>query len=185
MMVVAIVAATLRSCRSMKETADDLAWLQDLLDRSIERAGAFLRSSFEMPGHSLSAAQLVRLLDGLPTVALATVTAQGEPRVAPIGAIFWRARFHIPTVATAARTRHLRARPAVSLTHYAGIDLAVLVHGHASIVTPAEPLFGELDAYHREQTGGQGVGDWGEGVFLRIEPAVLYTYARFPNRFGT
>jgi hypothetical protein len=169
----------------MRESADDLAWLEGLLGRSIEGAGAFLRSSFEMPEHSLSAAQLVRYLEGIPTVALATVTAKGEPRVAPIGAVFWRARFHIPTVATAARTRHLRARPAVSLTHYAGNDLAVLVHGRASIVTPAESLFGELDAYHREHTGGQGVSDWGEGVFLRIEPDVLYTYARYPEQFGT
>jgi hypothetical protein len=169
----------------MKETADDLTWLQGLLERSIERAGAFLRSSFEMPEHSLSAAQLVRYLDGIPTVALATVTAQSEPRVAPIGAVFWRARFHIPTVATAARTRHLRARPAVSLTYYAGNDLAVLVHGRASIVMPDDALFGDLDVYHRSQSGGQGVNDWGEGVFLRIEPDVLYTYARYPEQFGT
>lgn len=168
----------------MKESADDLAWLQELLDRSIERAGSFLRSSFEMPEHSLSAAQLVRHLDGVPTVALATVTAQGEPRVAPIGAIFWQARFYVPTVATAARTCHLRARPAVSLTYYVGNDLAILVHGRAAVVTLDDAAFEALDLYHREQTRGQGVTSWGEGVFLRIEPDVFYTYARYPEQFG-
>lgn len=169
----------------MRETADDLAWLQGLIARSIAGAGAFLRSSFEMPEHSLSAAQLVRHLAGVPTVALATVTAKGEPRVAPIGALFYRARFYIPTVATAARTRHLRARPAASLTYYAGIDLAVLVHGRAAIVAADDPAFGALDALHRELTGGAGVTSWGEGVFLRIEPDVFYSYARYPEQFDS
>jgi hypothetical protein len=40
----------------MRETAADLERLQALLDDSIERAGPFLRSSFQLPGHSLSAA---------------------------------------------------------------------------------------------------------------------------------
>lgn len=82
----------------MRETPEDLGELQSLLERSIEQAGPFLRSSFEMPEHSLNAQQLANHLQGLPTVAMATVTARGEPRVAPISAIFYRGRFHIPTV---------------------------------------------------------------------------------------
>jgi hypothetical protein len=93
----------------------DLARLQELLDRSIEGAGLFLRSSFEMPEHSLSAAQLVAHLQGSLTVALATTTARGEPRVAPISALFAHAAFCAPSVAQAARTRHLVARAAASL----------------------------------------------------------------------
>src|SRR4051794_4490794 len=112
----------------MHETPEDMQRLRALLERSIARAGAFLRRSFEMPEHSLSAEQLVSYLVGIQNVALATVTAKGEPRVAPIGALFYRGRFHIPTVATAARTRMIAARPAVSLTHYVGNDLAVITH---------------------------------------------------------
>jgi hypothetical protein len=38
----------------MRETAADVEQLQALLDRSIEGAGPFLRSSFQMPEHSLA-----------------------------------------------------------------------------------------------------------------------------------
>jgi hypothetical protein len=70
----------------MKETPEDLKNLQDLLDESIERAGAFLRNSFEMPELSLSAGELVEVLHGSLTVAFSTITARDEPRVAPVGA---------------------------------------------------------------------------------------------------
>ena len=73
----------------MRETAEDLQRLQTLLDDSIDRAGPFPRRSFEMPEHSLSAGQLAGHLQGSFTLALATVTARGEPRVAPIGALFF------------------------------------------------------------------------------------------------
>lgn len=125
----------------MRETPEDLEQLQQVLDRSIERAGDFLRSSFQMPARSLSAAQLVRYLSGIQVVALATVTAKGEPRVAPIGSLFYRGHFYIPTVATAARTRHVMKRPAVSLTHFVGNDLAIIVHASCTGARqPSPPL---------------------------------------------
>jgi hypothetical protein len=43
---------------TLRESPIDLQRLQALLDDSITRASAFLRSSFEMPEHSLSAMQL-------------------------------------------------------------------------------------------------------------------------------
>ena len=46
----------------MKETPGDLEQLQALLDYSIEQAGSFLRSSFQMPQRSLSAGQIVHYL---------------------------------------------------------------------------------------------------------------------------
>lgn len=77
----------------MRESAEDLARLERLLASSIEQAGEFLRRAFEMPDHSLSASQLCAYLDGQPVVALGTTTAAGEPRVAPVAAVFYRARF--------------------------------------------------------------------------------------------
>ena len=100
----------------MHETTDDLTNLQQLLDDSVERATPFLRRSFEMPDRSLSAQRLAEQLQGSLTVALATVTARGEPRVAPINALFYRGTFHIPTVAESARARHLAKRPAAIVT---------------------------------------------------------------------
>jgi hypothetical protein len=167
----------------MRESAAELERLQALLDRSIESAGPFLRSSFEMPERSLSAQQLVDRLDGPLTVALATTTARGEPRVAPIGALFVRARFHVPSVAQAARSRHLAARPAASLTCFEGIDLAVIAHGRATILDATHPDFAELDALQVE-SGGSSVSEWsGDGVYLRLEAERVFTYAREPERY--
>jgi len=167
----------------MHETPNDLSALQDLLDRSIASAGAFLHNSFEMPAHSLSARQLVAYLTGLRTVALATVTARGEPRVAPTGAFFYRGRFAIPTVRSAARARHVAARPAVSLTLYDGNDLAIIAHGQAAISTTDDPDFAALESLQRA-ANGTSVRDWGDdGVYLRVTAHALYTYARQPERY--
>ncbi len=164
----------------MYETSEDLLNLQALLDRSIEQAGAFLRESFQMPAHSLSARQLVHLWQGLHTIAFATVSAQGEPRVAPISALLFHGRFYIPTVATAARTRHVIRQPAVSFTYFQGNDLAIIAHGTATIIRPDHMDFAALESLQRESSG-QSVQAWGEGVFLRIAPAMLYTFARQPD----
>jgi len=161
----------------MRETQEDIDRLQAVLDTSAERAGDFLRRSFEMPEHSLSAIELAQELQGVQTVALATVTAKSEPRVAPIGALFYRGDFYIPTVATAARAKHVMKRPAVSLTYFTKNDLAIIVHGSATILTPDHPDFETLEellqAYSNVRTS-----NWGEGIYLRIHAETIYTYAR-------
>lgn len=80
----------------MQETLEDCEKLQGLLDESIQKAGDFLRTAFQMPELSLSAAQLVDALRGSVTVALASTTAKGELRLAPINALFYRGAFTFP-----------------------------------------------------------------------------------------
>ena len=166
----------------MYEISEEIEHLQALLDSSIEQAGEFLRASFEMPAHSLSARQLLHLWQGLQTVAFATATKKGDPLVAPIGALLFHGRFYIPTVASALRTRHVLQRPAISFTFYQGNDLAVIVHGEAAVVRPDNPSFAALEAFQREMSESS-VQEWGEGVFLQIAPRTIYTYARFPDRY--
>jgi hypothetical protein len=162
----------------MRESAADLQRLQALLDRSIEQASPFLRSAFEMPQRSLSAEQLVAALDGGLTVALSTVTGRGEPRVAPISAFLLRATFYVPTVAEAARARHLARRPGVSLTYFEGTRLAVIAHGQAAIIGADDARFAGLDAVQVE-CGNESPLTWsGTGVFLEVTPTTLFTYAR-------
>ncbi|MEO8456886.1 MAG: pyridoxamine 5'-phosphate oxidase family protein [Chloroflexota bacterium] len=165
----------------MREIADDITWLQSVLDQSIERAGPYLRSSFRMPDHSLNAGQLITLLEDTLEVALATVTAKGEPRVAPTAALFYRGRFYIPTLEASARVKQLRRSPAVSLTYYEGIDIAVIVHGRAGFVEPPDADFTDLYELQQE-TSGQNVRGWGENpLFIRVDPDVIYTFARIPE----
>jgi hypothetical protein len=169
----------------MRETSTDLRELQELLDDSAARASSFLRHSFEMPEHSLTAEQLAAHLNGSLMVALGTVTARGEPRVAPINAFFVRASFFVPTVAQSARARHLARRPAASLTYFEGEKLAVIAHGHVNIIDAERPDFAELDAT-QIQAGNESVNQWhGDGVYLQLKPATLYTYAGNPSDYPT
>jgi hypothetical protein len=168
----------------MNETSQDLDELQQLLDRSIERAGDYLRSCLEMPEHSLKATQVARHLQGFRTAAVGTVTARGEPRVAPVGFIFYRAQFHIPTVRNAARAKHIAKRPGISLSYYDGNDLAMIVHGRGTIVEPGMPDFERLDRVLKDGTNGRGVLDWGEGIYIQIAADRFYTFARYPERFA-
>ena len=169
----------------MRETAQDLSDLQGLLDHSVGQAGAFLRESMQLDIHTLAAKQVVRYLDGIRTASLATVTAKGEPRVAPIAAIFYRGRYHVPTVVNAARARHLRQRRGVSLTEYAGHDNAVTIHGQATLIGLDHPDFEAVDdAYAALSTNG-GPRNWGGGgpLYIRVDPDVMYATAIHPEEY--
>jgi uncharacterized pyridoxamine 5'-phosphate oxidase family protein len=167
----------------LQETQEDILQLQAVLDESVRQAGSFLCSSFEMPAHSLSAQQLIHYLQGVQNVAFATVTAKSEPRVAPINALFYRGQFHIPTVATAARTKQALKNSAVSLTHFIGDDLAIIVHGHATVLPVDHPDFETLEELFFTSSGSK-VRNWGQGVYLRVKATVIYTYARNLEQFS-
>lgn len=165
----------------MRESPEEIAWLDGVLSRSIERAGPYLRTSFRMPTHSLSAPQLVAALDGVLEAAVATVTAKGEPRVAPTAALFYRGRFHIPTLLSSARVTHLKRQTAVSVTYYEGVDLAVIVHGHAEFVGESHADFATLSDLQLE-TSESTVRQWGaDPLYIRVEPDVIYTYTSKPG----
>src|SRR3989440_6863637 len=165
----------------MRETQEDIERLQTLLDNSIKRAGAFLRRSFQMPEHSLTAQQLIDCWRDVQTIALATVTMKGEPRIAPIGSLLYRGEIYIPTVATAARTRHVMKRPAVSLTLFRENELAIIVHGYATIISRDHEDFEALENLLYASTHTKA-GEWGEGVYLHIQAEAIYTYNRYPHR---
>ncbi len=159
--------------------------LQGLIDRSTAAAGPSLRRNFELPDHALSARQLTNYWsDGHQQVALATVTAMGAPRVAPVGALLRGAVFYVPSERGAARVVHITRRPSVSFTHWISLRIAVIVHGMAQKVGPGVPEFEAVD-------GTYSGGDWwdklrsaGDGVFLRIDPHRVFTWAADPRSFG-
>ena len=166
----------------MRETDDDLRWLQALLDRSHARMGPHMRSILT-PERTLTARQVVAHLRGIKHVALATVTATGEPRVGPLDALFVRGRFHVGTGGAAGRLHHLRRRPAVSLTHFVADEVAVTVHGTATLLGHGHAEAAALEPLYVDLYGSSPFG-WAEGVVLiRIEPDAMYAYAPEPDRF--
>src|SRR5205809_554818 len=122
----------------MHETGDDLAALQDLLDRSYEHAGGHLRRIIT-PDRRLTAAQVSERLTGMCLLALATSTRDGRPIVGPVDGIFFRGAFHFGSSPDSVRFRHISVRPYVSATHLPGEELAVTVHGRAVPVDVHDP----------------------------------------------
>jgi len=115
------------------ETPEDLAALQALIDRSYAAAGPHLLS-IHNPERRLDAGQLSARLNGMCLLALATVTADGRPIVGPVDGVFFRGAFHFGSAPESLRLRHIRRRPSVSATHLPGEELAVTVHGTASVL---------------------------------------------------
>ena len=166
----------------MYETPAEIEELQALIDRSFAGAGPHLLRIMT-PERRLTARQVVRYMDGIKHISLGTVTARGEPRVAPLDSYLVHGRFVASTGRGSIRLGHMRARPAVSLAHVVGDDIALVVNGRALIIERGHPGADELD---RIATGiyGSSPFSWGEGsVFIRVEPDVMFAYAFHPENF--
>jgi nitroimidazol reductase NimA-like FMN-containing flavoprotein (pyridoxamine 5'-phosphate oxidase superfamily) len=127
----------------VRETREELDALQALLDRSMASAGRHLRGIIT-PERRLTAEQLSERLTGMRLLALATATADGRPIVGPVDGVFLHGAFHFGSAPDSVRFRHIRRRPHVSATHLPGEELAVTVHGRASLIDVNAPEGAEL-----------------------------------------
>jgi nitroimidazol reductase NimA-like FMN-containing flavoprotein (pyridoxamine 5'-phosphate oxidase superfamily) len=127
----------------MHETPEDVAHLQELLDRSYDSAGSHLRGIIT-PERRLTAADLVERLHGMCLLVLATVTRDCRPLASPVDGVFYRGAFHFGSSPTSIRFRHIAERPQVSATHLPREELSVTVHGRAvpiDVQSPSEAGF--------------------------------------------
>ena len=162
----------------MHETADDLAALQALLDRSYAGAGAHLRR-IVTPERRLTAEQLSERLTGMCLLALATATSDGRPIVGPVDGIFFRGAFHFGSAPDSVRFRHIRRRPQVSATHLPGEELSVTVHGRAvEVDVSSGPLRQALLDVYVPRYGESWASFMDSGpVYARIDAARMFTYS--------
>ena len=163
----------------MRETPEELSDLQALLDASLSRSTAHLRSI--VVGRTLTAEQLTQTLTGMCTLAVSTVTAKGEPRISGADGHFLHGKWHFGTARSAAKARHLAARPAASVAHMRGEDLGVFTHGTVEILNPGdgEPVVDWPDvlAYLKDFYGDNAF-DWdNDVVFYRLRPHWMTVYA--------
>lgn len=164
----------------MHETAEDLERLQSLLDASAARASEHL-TSIVTPSRRLTAPQLCSVLTGMCTLALATVTAGGEPRVSGVDGHFLRGRWLFTTSGTAVKVRHLRARPACSVAHLRGDDLGVFVHGRATLMAADDaPAWVEEHLVAHYGLSPSTLGP--EIVYAWVEPSWMVGYAFDPAK---
>lgn len=122
----------------MHETAEDLAALQALLDRSYAAAGHHLLD-VHTPPRRIPAGDLAGRLQGMCLLVLATVTADGRPLTGPVDGIFYRGHFYFSSSPQSVRLRHIARRPQVSATHLPAEEFAVVVHGRAERVDLTAP----------------------------------------------
>jgi uncharacterized pyridoxamine 5'-phosphate oxidase family protein len=162
----------------LHETAQDLAALQELIDRSYASAGRHLLR-IHTPERRLTAEQVAQRLTGMTLLALATVTSDGRPIVGPVDGIFYRGAFHFGSAPDSVRFRHIHQRPQVSATHLPGEELAVTVHGRA---VPVE-IEGEFRQTLLDIYVPRYGPEWGEEfldsgpVYARIEAERMFTFA--------
>ena len=171
------MSVPIASVHRMHETPAELTELQTLLDASLSRSSGHLRSIVE--GRTITAEQLTGVLTGMCTLALSTVTATGEPRVSGADGHFLHGKWLFGTSRTAAKARHLAARPAVSVAHMRGEDLGVFTHGHVKILNGDRPTddWPEALAYFKGFYGDDAF-DWNNDVVhYRLEPQWMTVYA--------
>jgi Pyridoxamine 5'-phosphate oxidase len=164
----------------MYETADDLARLQDLLDRSYAGAGSHLRSVITEE-RRLDAAALAGRLDGMRLLVLATVTNDGRPINGPVDGIFFRGAFHFGSAPNSIRFRHIAKRPHVSATHLPGEEFSVTVHGKAVPVETTGDFRQALLGIYVPRYGPEWEEFLDAGpVYARIEAERMFTF-HFPG----
>jgi general stress protein 26 len=160
----------------MYETAEEIERLQALLDASHAAATGHLRSIIH-GDRRLTAADLVALLTGMKVLTVATVTARGEPRISAMDGHFVHGTWSFSTSGTAAKARHMQARPQVSVAHVDGEELAVFSHGRVEQVSAQDDDYDET-LEHWTRHYGSSPFSWGEDVRMyRYGPAWMVGYA--------
>ena len=168
----------------MFETDAELAELQTLLDASLPRSTEHLRSIIKAGERTLTARQLTVVCAGMCTMAISTVTAGGEPRISAVDGHLLHGRWYFSTSRTAAKARHLAARPAVSLACIRGEELGVFAHGTAQPLNPAggpdDPDWAGLLQYMTDYYGSSPLS-WGDVVYYRLLPHWMVAFASHPD----
>jgi hypothetical protein len=163
----------------MRETAADLAALQELLERSFARASDHLKSIME-PQRRLSAERLVAELPSPAVLNIATVTAHGEPRISAVDGHFIRGSWYFTTAANSPKARQLRARPAISASYTPRDGYGVFCHGRVAEL----PLGAERQMIidHFVETYGVSPEDLADGIcYARIDADWLVGFAMTPE----
>ena len=167
----------------MRETVEELSALQTLIERSHARAQPHMRGIIHPGRYSLSATQVVRLTEGMNTIAVAALAPNGDPLIGPMDGWFLHGKFFFSSGGDAVRIRGLRKRPRASVSYFEGERFAITAHGHAELMFNGHPAVAEIDAIFRTHYGSSAF-DWSDdGVYVRLDADRFYTYSRTPSDF--
>ena len=167
----------------MRETKAEIAALQALIDTSHHRLGPHMKGITHPDKYALTAAQVVKLLDGMKTVAVAAPSPKGDPLVAPMDGWFLHGKFFFSSSADSIRIKGLRTLPRASIAYYEGEKFLINAHGPVVLMFKGHPEVGEIDQQFKDHYGGSAF-DWSaEGVYVRLDADRFFTYSRTPAEF--
>ena len=170
----------------MHETPAELRSLQALIDVSAERAGAH-QASIITGERRLDAGDTVRYLQGSKHLVVATTTRDGQPRASAADGLFLHGSFWFSTSGQSFKARHLAVRPAVSVAHVRGDDIAFFVHGTARMLSGDDPAADPLKPLWREVYDGSCPDDWcdtpADARYVQVVASTFVTYCFDRARF--
>jgi hypothetical protein len=105
------------------------------------------------------------------------VTATGEPRISAVDGHFLHGRWVFTTSGSAAKARHLRARPAISVAYVDGERLGVFTHGEVEFLDEGHPERKPIDEYLTRHYGSSPTSWADDIVFCRVQPGWMVGYA--------
>jgi Pyridoxamine 5'-phosphate oxidase len=162
----------------VRETPEELAALQQLLDDSFARASRHL-AAIMTPPRRLSAERLVADLPSPAVLNIATVTVRGEPRISAVDGHFISGHWYFTTDVSSPKARQLRARPAVSASYTPRDGYGVFCHGRAVELPPGPER--QMLIEHFVAAYGQSPEAWGDIYYARIDPDWLVGFAMTPE----
>jgi len=150
-------------------TAEELAALQALLDRSTQTASPAVGDSVGSADRQMTAAELVEFWRGTGLVAMTTVGPQGQPHSAPVHARLEGTTLRLVIYENTIRRRDLATNPRVAFTTWRD-GAALIAYGRAREVP---------DSLREARQSGSGAAR----KVVAIEVDLTRVYAmRAPNR---
>lgn len=133
----------------------------------------------------MDAEQVIQICRGMCTLAIATVTQRGEPRISGADGHLLHGRWIVGTHRRAAKARHLAARPGISATFMRGEQIGIFTHGNAVPLNPegtsSDPSWPTVRDYLVDHYDDDPANPfWDENVWFRIDPHWMVAYSGDP-----
>jgi hypothetical protein len=163
----------------MRETPEELAALQNLLDLSFDRASEHLKSIMTPP-RRLTAERLVADLPSPAVLNIATVTSRGEPRISAVDGHFFHGHWYFTSDGGSPKARQLRARPAISASYTPRDGYGLFCHGRI-VELDAGPER-QMVTDHFVETYGGAPEEMAPSIFYaRIDAIWMVAFAMTPD----
>ncbi len=114
-----------------KQTLDELAAIQALLDRSTKTATPAVADSVAFPARQMTAAEFVEFWRGVRLVAMSTVGPAGQPHIAPVHARIEGPTLWVHIYENTIRRQDLAANPRVAFTTWRADGAVAILYGRA------------------------------------------------------